>query len=372
MFNTVLYLEVNIFAIFILFILYNGRLREYLSPDQKLYNMEIWSIIIVLAFNSVTWVLNGRSFSFARELNIIAEYLYWAASLFPCCIGALYCLTKVYGRLSKKMVCISFVPVIAGLILLIINIPSDIIFVVSKYNLYSRGKFYFLIGFFSFINIIEASAVLLKRIAGIRHYERKRYVVLLVYMIFPVAGALLQMIFYGMNTIWISLTISAVWSYLYIQNSDASEDALTRLNNRQRFEHYTQWKCDKLNGDISIYIIIVSINGLRHINDMYGHTGGDNVLIRTAGVIKNATRDCPAFLARVSGDEFAIILNNVTEERTRDTIGHIQKILENENKNSEQKISLSTGYAGMTGNTKTDFDKLYSKADEMMHSCKTM
>ena len=118
-----------------------------------------------------------------------------------------------------------------------------------------------------------------------------------------------------------------------------------------------------------MYILMIDLNFFKAINDTYGHKEGDEALARTATALKKATAERPAFLARVGGDEFAIILNGVHEQDVVDTIADINRTMEefNDRATRPYRISLAIGYAGMTGNDKIPFDRLFSMADQQMY-----
>ncbi len=82
-------------------------------------------------------------------------------------------------------------------------------------------------------------------------------------------------------------------------------DSLTDLYNRSYLENEIQ----KLNksGKLPVAIIMADLNGLKLINDTYGHAEGDKLLIKMANILKNSCRD-EDLVARWGGDEFVIIL----------------------------------------------------------------
>jgi diguanylate cyclase (GGDEF)-like protein len=90
-----------------------------------------------------------------------------------------------------------------------------------------------------------------------------------------------------------------------------SHDALTKLSNRSFF-------IDELNrlerkGPLPVSIIMADLNGLKAANDELGHAAGDS-LLRRAGEVLNSIVEKPARVARIGGDEFAVIMPSV--ERT--------------------------------------------------------
>ena len=82
-------------------------------------------------------------------------------------------------------------------------------------------------------------------------------------------------------------------------------DELTGLYNR----NYLEEKMKELDAipELPLSIVMVDVNGLKLINDTYGHEVGDNLLIKTAEILRESTRERD-FIARWSGDEFVILL----------------------------------------------------------------
>lgn len=106
----------------------------------------------------------------------------------------------------------------------------------------------------------------------------------------------------------------------------AHHDALTGLPNRTLFQ-------DRLNQAIakarrekeSIAVLFLDLDGFKLINDTYGHDVGDEVLRQTAKRILLCVRDSDT-VARIGGDEFTVILGNVTTPGSTDRV--VGKIVE--------------------------------------------
>jgi diguanylate cyclase (GGDEF)-like protein len=87
-----------------------------------------------------------------------------------------------------------------------------------------------------------------------------------------------------------------------------SHDALTKLCNRSFF-------VDEMNrlerkGPWPVTIIMIDLNGLKAANDELGHAAGDS-LLRRAGEVLNSLVEKPARVARIGGDEFAVMMPSV-------------------------------------------------------------
>jgi diguanylate cyclase (GGDEF)-like protein len=85
-------------------------------------------------------------------------------------------------------------------------------------------------------------------------------------------------------------------------------DQLTDLYNRHYFEHVKK----ELKELSVISVIMTDINGLKLINDTYGHEAGDELLKEYARILKGSFKKSD-FLFRWGGDEFVVVLKNTAE-----------------------------------------------------------
>ncbi len=122
-------------------------------------------------------------------------------------------------------------------------------------------------------------------------------------------------------------------------------DHLTGLHNRRFFEQELIRLDAKQNLPLSI--IMCDVNGLKLVNDSFGHDSGDELLKNTAEIIKEVSRE-DDIIARIGGDEFVVVLPNTTADETVQIANHIKE-LAFETKVANIELSISYGYA-----TKTD------------------
>ena len=151
-----------------------------------------------------------------------------------------------------------------------------------------------------------------------------------------------------------------------------TKDALTGLLNKHGFMHYEDILIDEAiaNGK-TLTGFIFDMNGLKYINDTFGHNEGD-FAIQVIGHALSSTTRSGDICARFSGDEFYMLSTNYTEEEATDLVSRVHKYLSNYNKLShkEYQISASGGYAQATpqaGFSKEDLKELYAKADKEMY-----
>lgn len=140
-------------------------------------------------------------------------------------------------------------------------------------------------------------------------------------------------------------------------------DALTGLYNRGYFEEEMRRLDRRREGPVGL--IIVDVDGLKVVNDALGHDAGDELLKRTAKTLVGCFRD-EDLIARIGGDEFAVLMNEVTMEDLRLAGRRIMKRTEEDNCGSAPVLSLSLGYA-VGEDSATPMRELFRAADDNMY-----
>lgn len=141
-------------------------------------------------------------------------------------------------------------------------------------------------------------------------------------------------------------------------------DALTGLKNRRAYESAV------LNYDVTsnlpISIISADVNGLKIINDAFGHNVGDQLLIDTANILKS-TFHCIDCIFRIGGDEFVVILPKTTELQAKQACDVVRSEVEKHVYHGIQ-ASISIGFKTKATDTE-DLKQLLINAEvEMYHS----
>ncbi len=148
-------------------------------------------------------------------------------------------------------------------------------------------------------------------------------------------------------------------------------DSLTGLCNRTCFIESTA-RLDKQDY-LPLSVIAGDVNGLKLINDTFGHVEGDKLLIEVSEILCKCVRFHDV-LGRIGGDEFCILLPNTTKAEARDVLFRIEEAVAqfNEARNDkEYYISIALG-CETKETIEESIEKVYKVAEELMYECKVL
>jgi diguanylate cyclase (GGDEF)-like protein len=146
-------------------------------------------------------------------------------------------------------------------------------------------------------------------------------------------------------------------------------DDLTGLLNRHGLEDRAETEFARLaRGSGPLGLLVGDIDGFKTINDSLGHPAGDQVLRRTALVLERETREVDA-VARVGGDEFALLLPDVTFEEARAVADRLRLAVRRSAGDIRLRLSISIGVAVGPSSGET-LAALWHAADRAMYEAK--
>lgn len=148
----------------------------------------------------------------------------------------------------------------------------------------------------------------------------------------------------------------------------AITDDLTGFFNRRGFLAAASQQLKIAHRDhLNVLLLYCDLDGLKSINDSFGHREGDLALVRTADALEETFRDSD-LLARLGGDEFAVLAWEASIPDLRIILARLAKNLENANANEGRyKLSLSVGVARYNPNSPVALAELMACADQEMY-----
>lgn len=147
-----------------------------------------------------------------------------------------------------------------------------------------------------------------------------------------------------------------------------NQDDFTLTHNRKYFIESLEDTCR--NSENPFSILFIDVDGLKFVNDKFGHAAGDEILLQVAHMLSAAVGK-QDILARMGGDEFAILMHNVEHEdkaqlaqRLLDKIHSIDFQIDSLQMSITVSIGIANGYRGDKP------EELLAEADHNMYQHK--
>ena len=148
-------------------------------------------------------------------------------------------------------------------------------------------------------------------------------------------------------------------NYIFILSVNSSRDPLTNLYDRRTYYEDTSRYKNLVNG-----IIQIDMNGLKYVNDNYGHNSGDQALLVISNTLEDNVNKGEMCAYRLSGDEFLILMYQGKKEELEKTVAAIKEGMKNTN------YSVAIGSYFIEKGEDISFEDAMKKAEERMYEDK--
>lgn len=372
--NIIYYTETNLICIIILAML---KIRIYQKSDQhstvnKVYDYLICATVLMCAADMIAGICRGQRFFGARAIIELSNLIYFEALAIISFLWMIYVFIKlnVFVKHGKEIALWS-IPLLLFSLAAITNPLTDFLFYIDENNLYVRSHGAYFHWLISWMYLITATVLTVYRISReTNKQKRKELAPLLYFIVAPTVASVIQMLFYGVTSSQVGVTISIIFIFLSEQNKQLLTDALTGLNNRYGFNKYLEEHLQR-RMSTDLHLIMIDINNFKHINDKFGHITGDNVLVSVAEEIKTVCEEAAAkfFVGRYGGDEFIIAGYNCGQDTIEKLKSDIHKKVGELSRlrNDSCTISVSIGVVCGKCSASSDVEHLLRMADEAMY-----
>ena len=182
-------------------------------------------------------------------------------------------------------------------------------------------------------------------------------------------GALLQIVFSGMNMTYASISIGLLILFFYLQAKNLDVDYLTGALNRRGLDIRLEEAVKNANANKKPFAaIMLDLDRFKAINDKFGHLEGDHALKTVADVLFNVFSS-RSYIGRFGGDEFSIVTEISDPLELEEKIEVVEDELDRINYRREKPYDLevSMGYMIYDIDTKMSAKEFQMAIDELMY-----
>ncbi len=350
----------------------NKNISTGKTKVRRVFHLLVKLTAAELILDSAIWLMRGAEFKGAYYVDNALCLGYY---IIYCMIPFLWLYyTAVYfhveyfldGRLKIPVV----LPYVVSAICTAASFKTHWIFYVDESVYNYSGPLAWIMNVVSMIYLGAAAIVSLAMIKRFHtKAERLQCVSMLSFLVLPIAALIIQYLFYGTSTLWVSVVLSLLLVFVNVQDNQISADSLTGLNNRYRFDKYLMKLASENSPSDRYALLMIDIDKFKSINDTYGHVKGDRALVCVSDILKKSCHNTDAFVARYGGDEFAVICRY---ENASVMIERIESGVESFNaaKSEVFTLSLSIGLTEFGGGGEEAAESFILRADEDMYSKK--
>jgi diguanylate cyclase (GGDEF)-like protein/PAS domain S-box-containing protein len=157
-----------------------------------------------------------------------------------------------------------------------------------------------------------------------------------------------------------------------LRNSSLKDDLTGLFNRRGLLKQAAPYFDFARRQKENLLLLFIDLDGMKRINDEFGHNEGDNALINTAAILNRSFRSTD-IIARLGGDEFTVLVTDLNASK-EDAITRLNENLKayNASETRGHKLAFSIGVATLEQERMTCFEELLEQADQAMYEQKRM
>ena len=310
------YTEFNIYAIIIVGMVMISSLTSWgQSTKERIFRGALGCLISFLLTDMFWNLLDGTAFLTA---NHWAMYLLKTVYFFSAdCMAFFLYLYFKQGNEDESMedlrtrIIHTLPPLAIHAVLLIINIPTGILFFIDEEGNYCRSGA-FIVQYILIFSYLVAASVYLLQLSAKKEMQGDRKQILFdaAFPLIPLLAGTLQYFYPKLPINNIGFSCGTLYLFLSYTQRQVSVEPLTGLSNKRFFVKYLEQISKDTKAGMTNYLFMADINDFKAINDTYGHPEGDRALKFVSTGITNACQllDCRYKAARYGGDEFIIVI----------------------------------------------------------------
>ena len=240
------------------------------------------------------------------------------------------------------------------------------VFNVTSQNVYERGPFFLPQVALTYVYLLAATSLVFIFRERVLPQER---MLLLLFGVLPILGGMVQVLIYGVLLIWSSVAFTLAIGFIFLQERSMQIDFLSQAITRESFMKYMHRRILR-GSEFTQGIVFVDMNGLKNINDQYGHAEGDDAIKTMVRVFKENLHQ-NEYVVRMGGDEFILVLNTFYQNHLDDRMAAILDAMGEHNSKNQKPyvISFSHG-SGVFQSTQDELELFIRRLDRKMYEVK--
>src|SRR5689334_17940684 len=157
-----------------------------------------------------------------------------------------------------------------------------------------------------------------------------------------------------------------------LRNSSLKDDLTGLFNRRGLLKQAAPYFDFARRQKETLLLLFIDLDGMKRINDEFGHNEGDNALINTAAILNRSFRSSD-IISRLGGDEFTVLVTDLHANK-EEAIARLNENLKAYNATDKRghKLAFSIGVATLEPERMTCFEELLEQADQAMYEQKRM
>ena len=351
---TLFYPLINFFCFIIQgIVLIKKYFSSFRSTEDKLF---IDVIVVIMTFTFCDGLFGLESIGIlpqSQKLTYLLNTIYFCLSAVMVYFWAQYAQYVMKSDVKSKhqfFYYLSYLPLLVVFFLSATTYWTGKIFYVEGTVGYHRGPLFALQQIVSYYYLFVESLVAIIKAKKPENYpERSVYLTIASFPIFPTLSIPLYLFIPDCPGLIMGLTVSCVQAIVFGLSYEISTDNLTGVYNRNSLNKQIRRHIGNKRSYGNVYLLLIDINDFHAINEKSGREGGDKALKLSSNAIIKATDGYHAFVARLSGDDFGVLVE------TRNPL-YIDRLIESLSKefakaNSDNdlpyELSFSLGYAAL-------------------------
>lgn len=334
----------------------------------------LWTAVVIMLLDTVSWLVIGNVLPMSDRFLLIVQSLYYFTQALLPLLFLMYCINTNGKRLSYGVEALLYLPLLFNLIVLMINFDSHFALSITEGRAMRADGFIFAI-LSPMVYIIICLIFNVFFFISASQDNKKVTFHLFVSVLISFAGAILSAVSTAFNP-WHIFVFALVYLYMQMHSDQevhldniAYKDLLTGFNNYASYSN-TITELDKLikADEAQFAVVMMDVNGLKGVNDRYGHEAGNSLITSSTGLISRVFADSSIY--RIGGDEFVAILTDEDYTRRASLLALFDVLMDGTKYKAGGKdfsVSIAIGMAEYDPAYHKCYNDVFHMADDLMY-----